>query len=75
MISHSRPLLFLEINAVNLRPYPYDAPDILDWLLRHGYRLETLDGDPVDETTLIDILRETEDFVAVPISEPVHEQP
>jgi FkbM family methyltransferase len=66
MIAHCRPLLFLEINAVNLRPYPYDASDILDWLQSHGYVLHTLDGEAVGNGDLERRLQETEDFVARP---------
>lgn len=69
MIERCQPLLFLEINTTNLKPYPYDAPDILDWLRNHAYVLETLEGSTVTSSNLMEFLGKTEDFVARPLKE------
>ena len=67
MITACKPKIFLEINATNLKPYPYGAADIHRWLADHEYTLQTLSGEPADAAAIADSLNDNEDFVALPM--------
>lgn len=67
LLAVCRPHLFLEINPANLRPYEWDARDVLAWLHAHGYRVEEFDGALVDDATLSAALERGENFHARPL--------
>jgi FkbM family methyltransferase len=68
MISRCHPTLFLEIWPENLKPYPYDAEDILCWLNENKYALYTLSEEPVTLSNAKDYFGLCESFIAKPLS-------
>jgi len=66
VLARARPVIFLEIQPANLRGYAHGAADVVHWLHAHGYRLDRLDGTPVEVTSLERLLRDEENFVARP---------
>jgi len=62
-----KPVVFLEIEPQNLRVYPYDHFDILDFLHTLGYSLFTLDGRQVSKENFSSFIKEGKDtYVARP---------
>ena len=41
--SHVLPILLFELNTENLKPYPYDARDIIEVMEAKGYEIKNLD--------------------------------
>jgi FkbM family methyltransferase len=66
-LAQCKPTLFLEIFPGNLHHYPYTAQDILIWLNRHQYRLETLNGKPILPETSDRFWNHEVTFVAKPV--------
>lgn len=62
-----RPTLFLEIWPENLIHYPYESQDVLIWLSKHGYRLETLASETVDIASSRYYWGREDTFVARPV--------
>jgi FkbM family methyltransferase len=67
MISECLPSLFIEIWPENLRCYPYDAEDILNWLNQNRYALYTLFEAPVTLSNCKSYFGSCESFVARPL--------
>jgi len=67
-LQHCRPSVFLEIWPGNLRPYSISPLEILCWLNKHNYKLETLDGVVITSDNLKQYCGTMEMFVALPIS-------
>ncbi len=61
-LTEVHPVLYLEIEATNLRAYPYTAYDIFDFLTGMGYRIETLRGAQVTRATLESCMVEEDTF-------------
>lgn len=59
-----RPVLYLEIEPLNLKAYPYGAPDIYRYITSLGYALSTLDGVTVIESNLEKCLADGHDSFA-----------
>jgi FkbM family methyltransferase len=65
-LSVCRPIIFLEINPLNLHVYPYGPKDILVWLNEHNYDLETKEGIKIRQESLKKVLKSNDVFVARP---------
>ncbi len=63
-LSACKPLIFMEINPLNLHAYPYGPADILHWLNEHKYELETIEGIKINQDNLKKVLIAGELFVA-----------
>jgi FkbM family methyltransferase len=64
-----RPIIFLEINPLNLISYPYTEIDILQWLNSNAYQLETLTQIYINIDNLINITKvnNSDMFIARPL--------
>ncbi len=60
-----KPIIYLEIEATNLRVYPYMAEDILKFLTSIGYQLSTLEGQECTEKNLGEMMKRCDTFRAV----------
>jgi len=66
LIRQCKPVIMLEINKHNLKPYPYRQQDILEWLTAMKYNVKTLDGILITENNFDYNLNETELYIASP---------
>lgn len=66
-IKQCRPTIFLEINATNLKPYPYCGEDVLKYFIEQQYNLRTLEGILVTGNNLNCCLKQTDSYIASPI--------
>jgi FkbM family methyltransferase len=66
LLARCRPVVFLEIQRNNVKVYPHQPQDVLEWLGRHGYGLESQDGTEVTVEKLDGLLYWQENFVARP---------
>lgn len=60
-LKYYHPVVFLEIEPRNLRAYPYDHRDILDFFLENNYVLHNLDNQEVTRINFSDFLALGED--------------
>lgn len=65
-IKRCRPVLILEINRDNIKPYPYNERDVLKWLNGMRYGVKKLDGTLITEDNLGYYLKETDSYIASP---------
>lgn len=65
-LSVCKPIIFLEINPLNLHVYPYGAKDVLLWLNEHNYDVKTINDFQVTPDNLKQLLKANESFVARP---------
>ena len=62
-----KPVLFMEIEPRNLKAYPYNQIDIIDFLDSMGYSLFCLDGRSVSDKDIAAMIKDGEDsFIAKP---------
>ena len=64
LIKTQKPTIFLEMQDVNLKKYPYDAYDILNWFNQRNYQVYTLAGDLVNKNNLANYLLSEEMYCA-----------
>ena len=67
LLRSTRPHVYLEINPLNLLPYPYDAFDLLAYFTEHSYRLHTFSGTLITSDNLTELLKDHENFIATPL--------
>jgi FkbM family methyltransferase len=65
-IKQCRPVIFLEINETNLKPYPYCGKEVLRYFIEQQYSLRTLDGVLITEKNLYYNLKQNDSYVASP---------
>lgn len=66
IISTMRPIIFFEMQPLNLRVYPYTTEDIFAFLTEHGYQIQDLDGIDLTLNNLSNALTKDDMFVAIP---------
>jgi len=66
LIKQCRPMIILEINKQNLKPYPYREQDILEWFMEMQYNVRTLNGILITQNNLNFNLNETDSYIASP---------
>ncbi|MDP2913126.1 MAG: FkbM family methyltransferase, partial [Candidatus Omnitrophota bacterium] len=66
-IKRCEPVIMLEINKDNFKPYPYSEKDIVKWFSEIGYELKKLDNTLITEENINFHLNETESYVAAPL--------
>lgn len=67
MLELARPVIVFELDARNLRPYPYDPLDIFDFLEEQDYVLKEISGAEVSREGIDDAMTHCSDFVAMPV--------
>lgn len=58
-----RPVIVIEISSANIKVYPYEINDVLNWLWQKKYRLYTLHGEAVTKENFSNFIS-NENFVA-----------
>ncbi len=67
-VSFCKPIICIEINKLNLEPYPYNAFDILNWFNKNGYILKAFNGVIINDENFEGFLNEADEFLAFPFS-------
>lgn len=68
LMSSCKPIIIFEIHPLNLQPYPYSASDILAYLKKRGYHLNTISGKSVSTENISETLIQETSFIATPIT-------
>lgn len=66
LIASLKPVLLIEINALNLRVYPYKPLDVFEYIQSIGYILCTLTNEKIDKENFINLLKNQDTFLAFP---------
>jgi FkbM family methyltransferase len=66
-VASVHPVLFLEIEPRNMKPYGHDENAIYTWCEKHHYRLYTIKGELCDRETMKAQVALSDAFVAVPV--------
>lgn len=64
LLKHQKPVIFLEIEPSNLKVYPYNEVDIVQFLIKHGYTVSTLSGTKVYPDTIQNLTKNDDTFIA-----------
>lgn len=65
-ISAMRPIIFFEMQPLNLKVYPYTTKDIFAFLTRYDYQIQDLEGVNLTLDNLSSSLTKDDMFVAIP---------
>lgn len=66
LLRHAQPTVFFELEASNLRAYPYDAADVVRAFDAAGYAVTTMAGEPVTPETALAAMAAADTFRARP---------
>jgi len=66
ILEEVKPVIYFEMEPSNLKVYPYSSLDIINFMQREGYNIETITGNKVTATNLEFSLSEADTFVAIP---------
>jgi FkbM family methyltransferase len=66
MITATKPIIFFEMQEVNLKVYPYKAVDLIRWLSNQKYDVFTLDDEVVNQKNLEKYLPNHDMYIAKP---------
>ncbi|MCG8574371.1 MAG: FkbM family methyltransferase [Flavobacteriales bacterium] len=64
LLAAQHPVLYLEINDLNIRNYPFEIKDLFELIDELNYDLFSLDGVRPTAENVIDLIRENDSFVA-----------
>ena len=66
LLKRFRPYVYFELDLRNLKAYPHTAEDIMDFFLDAQYSVMTLDGKVASRHSILELMRQTDTFVAYP---------
>lgn len=66
-IERFKPVIFFELQPLNLRAYPYSEIDVINFLKELGYEIFDMDNTKINQETLPKALQKDDMFIAKPI--------